>query len=74
MKKENSRLNVLISKQLHENLNKIATMKRVDVTGIVNECLQKYVDENQAAIDWYDDVFVKNNRLDDQTTAGDSNG
>ena len=74
MKKENTRLNVLVPKDLHENLNKIATMKRVDVTSIVNECLQKYVAENQNAINWYDDVFVKNNRLDDQTTVGDSNG
>lgn len=68
-KADTTRLNVLLATDIHESLKKIATMKQTDITAIVSDCLGKYVDENQATVDWFDDVFVKNNRLDEQKNA-----
>lgn len=51
------RLNLLILPSVHENIDKIAAMKRSSINDLINSILIDYVQENSELINKYNQVF-----------------
>lgn len=61
MSKKTQRLSFNLDPELHEKLRRIAVMKQITMTDVAIEVFEKYVEKEQHILDWYADVFEKNN-------------
>ena len=53
-KRETKRINLVLDADVHEQLDKIAFMKRTSVTGIINDILREYTEKNQEIAERFD--------------------
>ena len=61
MSKKTQRLSFNLDPELHEKLRRIAVMKQITMTDVAIEVFENYVEKEQHILDWYADVFEKNN-------------
>ena len=56
---KSKRFNLLLFPSVHEDLQKIATMKQQSANDLVNSLLKDFINENQALIEKYNEAFKK---------------